>query len=158
LAAPLATSDLSLTVTKPFISADLALEGDPASTHPISRGQPVSGTITWTNNLPVKVNNMSITLTLNGQILDKLQVKAQNGFFNSNNSTILWDKSSDPSFAEVAPGQSGTEGFTFAALPASAGTFKNPEINLSVSVDADRATETGVPEKVEASAAIKALV
>jgi len=158
IAAPLAVADLSLTVTKPFISVELALKGSTASTHVISRGEEVTGTIRWINNLPVRVQNVNVTLTLNGQILDRFKVRASQGFYNSNTSSITWDRSTDPDLVDVAPGESGVQEFTIAALPQSAGEFKNPEILLSVSVNGSRLSEMNVPEAVQASASAKAVV
>jgi hypothetical protein len=158
VAAPLAMSDLSLTVTKPFVSVSLALDGDSSSVHPIVRGQDVTGTVNWVNNLPVRVQNLSIILSLNGQILDRFRVRATGGFYNSNTSQITWDRSTDSKFADIAPGASGTEDFTIAALPTSSGAVKNPEINLQVSVTADRLSESNVPESLQTSANMKALV
>lgn len=158
VSSPLAMSDLSLTVAKPFISVELSLEGDTASVHAIPRGQAITGSVRWINNLPVRIQNLTITLTLGGQILDRFKVSASNGFYNSNTSKITWDRSTEPSFADIAPGQSGSEDFTIGALPATAGSFKNPEITLDVGVTTDRLSETNVPEALAASASMRAPV
>lgn len=158
ITAPLATSDLSLTITKPFLSAVLQLEGDPSATHAIARGREVAGTITWTNNLPIRIQNVAITLSLNGQLLDKTKVRGENGFYNSNSSSILWDRSTNPNFIDVAPGASGSQKFSFAALPAGMGVYKNQNIKLSVAVKGDRLTETNVPESLQSFAVVDALV
>lgn len=158
ISAPLASSDISVAIQKPFISAELALEGDASPTHAIVRGTDISGTVTWTNNLPVRVQNAVITLSLNGQILNRTKVKAEKGFYNSNTSSITWDRTTDSALGDLAPGESGTEAFIFAALPSNQGSFKNPDIKLSVTVKGDRLSETNVPESLQSTASIDALV
>lgn len=158
ITAPLATSDLLMTITKPFISAAMEIEGQTSATHAIARGDDISGTIKWTNNLPVRVQNASITLSFNGQILDRTKVKSDKGFFNSNTSALTWDRTTDPVLANLAPGQTGTESFTFAALPVNFGSFKNPDIKLTVTVTGNRLSETNVPEAVQSSSVVDVLV
>jgi hypothetical protein len=158
IVAPLASSEVALTVTKPFVSVSLSLDGSVADTHTIKRGIEVKGAITWTNNLPAKVQDVQITLSLNGAILDKTTVKAQKGFYSSNNSSILWSKQTDSDLADVAPGESEVLEFSFAAFPPAQGTFKNPELSLSVDVAARRQSEANVPVAIHSSTATKAIV
>ncbi len=158
IVAPLAASELSLTVTKPFVSVALSLAGSSADTHTVTRGKEVTGEIRWTNNLPVKVQNVKITLNFNGAILDRTSVKTQKGFYSSNTSSILWSKETDPTLADVAPGESETLSFAFATLPVSQGVFKNPTVHLSVNVEAERQSESNVPSIVKSSVATDAVV
>ncbi len=158
IAAPLSTSDISLAIQKPFISAGLSLGDSTAPVQAIPRGTDIAGRVTWTNNLPVRIQNVVIVLSLNGQIIDRVKVKAEKGFYNSNNSTITWDRTTQGELADVAPGASGSESFTFAALPPGQGSYKNPDIKLSVTVKGDRLSETNVPESLQSSASIDALV
>jgi hypothetical protein len=158
IAAPLATSDVSLAIEKPFISVVLALEGDTAATHAISRGSDVSGTITWTNNLPVRIQNVVIILSLNGQIINRAKVRAEKGFYNSNTSSITWDRSTNSNLTSVDPSGSGVENFILSTLPPGQGSYKNPNVKLSVTVKGDRLSELNVPEAFQSTATIDALV
>ena len=158
ISAPLATAEADMTVAKPFISAAVSLDNSIADQHTIVRGQNVTGSIAWTNNLPVAVQNLSITLAINGALLDKTTVLATQGFYSSSNSSIVWDKTTDSDFTAVAPGQSGTFGFSFSTLPLSQGPYQNSELDFAVTVHADRSTEGNVPGSVDSRAATKALV
>lgn len=159
IVAPLATSDMALTITKPFISVRLGfLNGDIEETRIIRRGNEVAGSITWINNLPVRVQNVQITLALNGTILDRGSVKAQGGFYSSNNTSILWSKATNPVLADVAPGGSQTLTFSFNTIPESGGTFRNPELSLKVDVEGQRQSETNVPATVRSTASANLLV
>jgi hypothetical protein len=158
IAAPLATGEADLTVTKPFISTSIALNGSVAEEHIIARGARVEGEIEWTNNLPVAVQNLSIVVSVKGQILDQTTLIVPRGFYSSSSGTMVWDKTTDGNLAEVAPGATQTYPFTFSTLPSTKGAFRNPEIDFVVTVKASRSTEGNVPEIVNATAATKALV
>lgn len=158
ISAPLATAEADTTITKPFISASIALNDSIADQHTLVRGQGVSGQVFWTNNLPVAAQNLSITLSLNGAVLDRTSVRATQGFYSSSKSSIQWDKSTISDFAAVPPGQSGSLAFSFATLPLSQGTLQNPAINFTVTVHADRSSEGNVPGTVDSTTATKALV
>lgn len=158
ISAPLATAEADTTVAKPFISAAIALDNSIADQHTIVRGKGINAQVAWTNNLPTAVQNLVITLSLKGKILDRTSVRVPQGFFNSSNSSIVWDKTTFPNFAAVAPGQSGILSFSFATLPLAQGKFQNPELDLAVTVHANRFTEGNVPGTVDSSASTKALV
>ncbi len=158
ITAPLATAQQTLTVTKPFISVGLLLNGSIADQHTIMRGKDVEGEIDWTNNLPVSVQNLSVELEIHGRIFDPVRVKVPQGFFSSSNSSILWDKNYQSGFVNVTPGQSGALAFSFATLPVGQGNFRNPSIDFTVTVHASRMAEGNVPEAVNSSAETKALV
>ncbi len=156
--APLASADTTLTVTKPFISVALALDGKVAPEVSITRGKEVRGDIRWTNNLPDRVQNVEIELELDGQILDKTQIRPEKGFFFSGQDKIVWSRETDPLLADVAPGASGIASFSFATLPLSRGSFRNPEVELTVHVRSRRVSESNVPETVTASITQKVIV
>lgn len=154
IAAPLATGTGTVTVAKPFVSISLALDGSVSSEQVVERGREIRGDIRWTNNLPVRVQDVEIELAMNGAILDRSKVKAEQGFFRSGNQTITWSKETQPKLADVAPGVSDVASFTFSTLPQTGGLFRNPELNLIVTVRARRLSESNVPEVVESTAKV----
>lgn len=158
IAAPLSSADLSVTVTKPFISLSLALDGRVASEHVIPRGKEVRGDVSWVNNLPVRAQDVTIELSLKGAILDRTLVDADHGFFRSSDNTLIWSRETDSALADVAPGASGVASFSFSTLPLGKGTFRNPELALSVVVKARRLSEVNVPETISSSAGARAVV
>lgn len=158
ISAPLAASETDLTVAKPFVSASILLNGSVADQHTVARGAAVSGEVDWANNLPVAVQNLSITLSLKGSLIDPATVRVQQGFYDSAHSQIVWDKTTNPDFAGVGPGKSGALSFSFSTLPLSKGTFKNTEIDFAAAVHANRSSEGNVPQTVDSSASTKALV
>ncbi len=158
ITAPLAATDVALTVAKPFVGLKLTLNGSSAPELPIARGTPISGTLEWNNNLPVSIQDVEITLKNDGNILDKTSVSAANGFYRSVDSTLVFNKESDADLASVEPGASEKLTFTFAALPSSRGTFKASQITLSAAVRGNRIGESSVPEVITSSASMRAIV
>ena len=58
IAAPLAAEDVDLTVRKPFVSADIAVNGAVVSEVVITRGVVTKAEVRWTNNLPIDVHDV----------------------------------------------------------------------------------------------------
>jgi hypothetical protein len=158
ITAPLSVSDMTLVVTKPFVSVALDLDGASGSEFATSRGKQITGTVHWTNNLPVRVQDIDIQVSLKGTILDKSSVSAQKGFYRSSDNTITWSKETEPSLADVDAGVSGSENFVFSTFPPSVGSYKNPELEVDVTVRARRISETNVPETVTSSASTRVVV
>jgi hypothetical protein len=58
-------------------------------------GETISAQITWVNNLATRIIDGQIIVNLSGNVFDKSLVKpGNNGFYDSINSQIIWDKSS----------------------------------------------------------------
>ncbi len=156
--APLAATDISLLVAKPFVSVQLSLNGDSAPEKNIQRGVPVRGEIRWTNNLPTRIQDVEIQLRLNGAVLDKSSVKSEQGFYRSSDTTIIFSPETDRRLEDVSPGESQFATFEFAALPQNAGSFRSPQITLAATVRGKRTAEGNVQEEVGSSAKAVALV
>lgn len=158
LAAPLAAGEKAVRLTKPFVSASLALGGAVTTEHVAGRGESVRGDVRYTNNLSGRVQDVEIVVSLAGAVLDRASVRPENGFYNSSQNTITWNKETNPALADVAAGVSDVLTFSFAPLPLESGTFRNPEINLDVKVAARRISESNVPETVESKSHARVVV
>lgn len=158
VSAPLATADTDFMIAKPFITASLALDGDTSATHIIRRGQPVRVDVAWQNNLPTNVQDLEIDVSLNGTILDRTSVAPVKGFFRSADNTVIFSPENDPSLADVPPGTSGVASFSFSSVPPGSGVFKNPEVDLAVTVTAHHLTDANSPQTVTSSASASAVV
>jgi hypothetical protein len=141
----------TITVTRPFISATLAVGGKTGSTVAVSPGQNISGTIQWKNNLADPVSNIEVELKLSGPVLDQGSVQSPNGFYQSSDNTITWTSAQDPSLAQVAPGAQGTLNFSFATqAPGTGGVvYTNPKVTLTLNVKGTRGSDQA-PESVSA--------
>jgi hypothetical protein len=139
--APFVTSLSAITIRRPFVSADIFVNGSTDSEYVSSAGGKVETVISWRNNLSTPVSNVSITVKLSGNSLNKATVQADGGFYRSTDNTIIFNKTTDSSLANLEPGQTGESKFTFSSFGVNTVTgagLSNPTIGLDVSVSGER--------------------
>ncbi|HEY4477719.1 MAG TPA: hypothetical protein VJB09_00385 [Candidatus Paceibacterota bacterium] len=144
----------TMLINKPFVESSIFVNGVYSKEYAINSGAPLSGEVRWANNLDTKVNDMEIRLKLSGNAMNRKSIKAPKGFYNSIEDTIVWDKNTDPSFAEVEPGESGLVSFSVASkqLYSSAdGILNQPIINLYASISGKQAVASNVAKKIESN-------
>lgn len=124
-----------IAITKPFLDAKILVNGQDKTEYTVSGGQNIEGQIAWSNNLPTRITDGQIIVSLSGNVFDKSTVNPQNGFYDSVASQIIWDKNSVPQLEEINPGESGTVSFSF--KPTSLigqSSIKNPQVSINVSI------------------------
>jgi hypothetical protein len=135
---------------KPFLSTDLFINGQGDEFVNISRGEQIQGSVQWKNNLPNQVLDLEIRVQLKGDLLDRSQIQALDGFYDSLNDTLVWNKNTLDPFVRVPAGESGVLNFTIQTFaPRTDGTIKNPQLEFDVSVRALEDSEGKVPKVVE---------
>lgn len=150
LAVSYMTQDTPVTVTAPFITTSIALNGDSSPNIVITPGSHQSAIVSYTNTLLTSVTDANISIALSGSAIDYNSIQTTSGFYNSANHTIVFSQDTDPALAQLAPGASGVGAFTFATLPSTTGVFA-PTIAFNISVSGTRVGQTNVPESVTAS-------
>ncbi len=159
LATAFVTSNNTITIKRPFLSVDVALNGNRTPQLVAGSGRAVRADVTWTNNLSTPVTDAQIEVVLRGSALDKNSVSVEQGFYRSLDTTILFDKTTDGRLASIKPGAVETTSFTFS--PQHLGdiaSLKNPTIALIVNVKGKRVSEARVPENIASSASREVLV
>ncbi len=136
-----------MTIQKPFISLDIAIDNDTASANHIGQfDSPEHVEIDWSNNLSVPISNLTITAKLTGSAYNKSDVEAGQGVFDSLNNQIVWNQQTNGEFGSVAAGDSGNVIFTI--TPKDLGVpnkqIVNPNLTFDVSVMGNRAQESNV--------------
>ncbi len=129
-------------IKKPFIDARLLVNGIYQNEYATDANTNIQGQIQWTNNLPTKINDMVITAKLSGSALDRKRISSQ-GFYNSADDTITWDKNSEPQFAEIGPGETGTANFSLFPLSlfSGSGLIANPVVKVDISISGKQPLE-----------------
>lgn len=139
----LAEAAPTLTVSKPFISAKLALNGSNSDSVSTAFGQSITGNLDFTNTLPNQINDVSVKINIVGGALDKNSVQVGGGgFYQSTDNSIVWDKNSNSEFSQINPGDSKNLTFSFSTLKLSSGT-KNPKVDISVFISGTRTSSDG---------------
>jgi len=144
------TQDAPVTITAPFITTTLALDGDTRPDLVITPGSHHSVTVSYVNTLSTNVTNATIAIALSGSAIDYDSVRTTSGFYRSLDHTIVFSRDTDPSLATLAPGASGIGSFSFSTLPPEK-IAPAPSVTFTVSVSGTRVGQTNVPEQVNAS-------
>jgi hypothetical protein len=124
----------TVTIIKPFLEANI-LVNDTSSL-----GEKVNVRITWANNLSDRITDGEIIANLGGNVLDKMSVDPGEGFFDSQNSRIIWDKNSNSDLSSIEPGEKGELNFSIKSLSSLSGdsSIKDPQMTIDVSIKGRR--------------------
>ncbi len=123
-------------IVKPFLEAQILVNGKDSSIYSVSGGEVVNAEIFWTNNLSSKITDAEIYATISGNAFDRNTINPGEGFYNSATNKIFWDKNTISDLASVEPGARGSVRFSF-KTNSFAGTdnaTKDPNITLDVSI------------------------
>ena len=150
---PMLTASQKILIRRPFVAADLSLNGDTTGDLLAESGVPIKGEIILTNNLSERLADVSVELTMRGDSIDPSSVQVKRGIFDSVNKKITWQARGDPSLAVVAAGDQITLPFVFNTFQGGAMAsrgLKNQEISFDAVIKAKRFSEDRVPEEVSA--------
>jgi len=144
-----ATKVLTVSLVKPFISLGMLINQNADNTLPINVGNKIRANISWQNNLPEKVYDMSVVIKFTGATLDKSSVSVENGFYNSSDNSITFDQNGIPALSTVNPSDLGNMNFDFASLIPSSDSrvsFTNSQIVMDITVLGSRGSSGGSSE------------
>ena len=134
----------TITVRRPFITAELVVNGKTLPESVSRSGDLVRVDIEWINNLPTAVVNTDIEVSIEGDAVDRSSVSPGRGFYRSGDSVIIWNKTHEPDLAEIAPGETGKTSFSFSLNDdgsVQGGSWRNPEIKLGLVIKGTRVSE-----------------
>ena len=144
LASVFTTGTTQFEIEQPFIDVELSIDSS-GSNAIIETGQPVTVAIDLENSLSNTVYDAVVTTELSGNALSSLDISVNEGFYDSNTNTIIWDVSQVPDLEQLLPGDK--ERFTFSLAPAP-DAARTPQIDFKVDVKARRVSERNVPEEL----------
>ncbi|MBN2093959.1 MAG: hypothetical protein JW740_01100 [Candidatus Zambryskibacteria bacterium] len=139
----------SVLIKKAFIGLQVLVGGKDGDF--VARGGvPVSTSILVRNNLPSKLYNTTVEVFFGGAAFNEGSVvPGNNGFFQSSNDSILWDKRSSPDLAEMDTGALEEFSFQLITLPyEDIAQGKRPEVEITVKVRGERVLDSGSTEEV----------
>lgn len=99
------------TIAAPLLLAKTTLNGMRLGS--LGPGSRVDGNIYFKNNLPQKVENISILLSFPEKFVQLETVKGEHGFYDVTKQTLTWNPASESRLQELAPGEEGTLAFSF---------------------------------------------
>lgn len=142
-------SFFDLTVTSSGKSVAVAY---PRDTVPIRIG--------WQNTLPERVVNARVEAVVSGNVFDRGSVRpTEGGTYRSVDNTVLWDKNTTGSLAELSPGDTGSVSFSLSSLydPSYMQSVRNPYIDVDVTIIGDRVAQDVTPISSTARISVRLL-
>lgn len=132
----------TLAIQRPQLEAVVTLDNSSEPIVVASPGEEVDARIVFTNNLPERILEPSISVTFQGEALDESAISGDRGaFYASSENALTWDKSGDKEFEALEPGATSEVEFSFASLSAFSSGFpktKNPDVTLEIAVRGTR--------------------
>lgn len=130
-----------LSLKKSSVGLDISINEQTDKDVAINVGSRNRISIFWRNNLPERIYNMVVKVKFTGQALNKESFSVENGFYNSFDNSIVFDKGSISLLSVVNPLDTGDMNFDFSTLlPASSPSvsFGNSSIKLDITVLGNR--------------------
>lgn len=148
IAALFADAKTEYLLTKPFLQTDILVGNVKASTHSVSSDSDVPVTIAYKNNTNVKLQNVEVTLSLEGDAIDESSIRARDGTYDSRTNTLRFTRSGVVEFTNLEPGAAGVLSISF-RTKGSVSLDSNEEIKLVASAKARRVGENQIAEAVQ---------
>jgi len=118
----------TVSITKPFLETNILVD------ETSSLGEKLNVRITWANNLSSMITDGEIIANVSGNVLDRMSIDPSDGFFDSLNNRIVWDKNSNSDLANIEPGAKGEVSFTMASLKDAPSGIVDPQMAVDVSI------------------------
>lgn len=130
-------------IAKPFLEAKILVNDQDLSSYTANGGEKVDVTISWVNNLSTRIVDAQIIAKISGNVFDRTEVTPFNGFYDSVNSQIIWDKNTVSNLSSIEPGESGSFNFSFKplSLVGLSNNIKDPQVLISVSINGRQPSE-----------------
>ncbi|HVM73315.1 MAG TPA: hypothetical protein VMU13_00320 [Candidatus Paceibacterota bacterium] len=154
---PLGSIPFDVAIAQPFMGLTILVNNASSSPAVITPDEKITVTINYQNNLSTDITNAVVVAQLSGFQIDGTTVSSPDGFYRSNDNTVLWNQTTtNGNLALLTPGQSGQLTFSFTA-PSSAvlANTPNPSIGISINAAGNRVDETGVPQNLQSVATSK---
>lgn len=126
-------------IRKPVLEAHIAISGDDSDYYSARDREQVRADVVWSNNLPNRIVDAEITVHFSGNAYDKDSVSVSDGFYDSLNNQIVWNRNTNSELSSIEPGGKGHMSFTFNPKASSSG-LREPQVVIEVSM---RGSEAG---------------
>ncbi len=108
----------TVSIERPFIGLNVSFNGEEVPIYIAPAARSITTAVRFQNNLPDKLLNPRLEVSLSGPALDKTSVAVRdNGFYDPGNSTIVWNLVNNFGNPELNPGEGGRVSLNFSSLP-----------------------------------------
>jgi hypothetical protein len=127
----------TVAIERPSIALDVTFNGENVPVYIAPAARSISTSIKFRNNLPDRLLNPRLDVSLSGAALDKFSVIASNnGIYDSGSGKISWNLADPLGGSELAPGEDGQVSLNFSSLPSSSLSGEANDIKLNLSITA----------------------
>lgn len=138
-------------ITRSFIAVDVSLNQEEGDITAVA-GESIEGLITWVNSVTSAIAGAEIKIAFSGDAFDADSVGVSNGYYRSNDKTIVFDRTTEQELNNLSPGETGVGAFRFALADAQAlKNSRGPSAVLTISVSGRKVDEGGREEVVRST-------
>lgn len=151
---PYGSTFSTVLMRRSFVDLSASLSGQSDPEIDVDPGDTTRASVAWTNNLPDKLINATVSVKFTGTALDQARVSTASGSYRSLDNTITWTQQHDDQLAVVNPGESGQIAFDFGTLDTSkleALAATSPYIKVDITFSATRVTQGGPGDAVQST-------
>ncbi|MBX4198777.1 hypothetical protein KW800_00645 [Candidatus Parcubacteria bacterium] len=131
----LSSDSVVIAINRPSLDLGVKLNGDSSAVYSAPAGQPIHMVIDFKNNLSSNLISPQIEVKLSGASLDRNKVDPGSiGFYDSNQSRVVWNQSNDSDLSNLAPGKEGSVSLNLASISAPTAGSNNQKIDLVVTL------------------------
>lgn len=147
MASVFTTKTHTITLEEAFVNLVATVNGKSGDTVVVNSKESASVEIAFTNTLATALYDGIIEVHLSGNALDKSKVTSGQGYYNSVDNTIMWDRNSVQELQEIAPGKKSTVSFNFTPSTDQGGS-RTPQVEFEVNVKGKRVREDNVSQEL----------
>lgn len=127
------------TIKRSFVNANFTINGSSRSEVVVKPGSEISVFVNWGNNLSDRVMDGKVVVKLDSDLIDKYSISSPDGFYDSSDGTITWEKTNTSGLADLGPGETGNSSFKFDLKNLDQNTaIEQPSLKISLSFEGRR--------------------
>lgn len=130
-----------VTLTKPLLNAYILLGTENSKIISVDPNNYVQGVLVYRNISNNRILDPIFRINISGVALDESSILPIDGFYNSNEKQIIWNKDTNPELLTIPPNKEGRLSFTFRVLPSTIEgirSISNPSVKLALSLSGIR--------------------
>ena len=141
-----------VSLTRPILDAYLLLGTEKGKIISVDPNTYIQGELVYRNSSNIAVIDPVFKINIAGSALDEFSIIPTDGFYNSNNKEMFWDKNTLPDLFVIKPKSEGKLSFTFRVLPKyteEVNVVKDPSVKLSLSFSGIKDDGLGIVQNLE---------
>jgi hypothetical protein len=150
------SSQQTISIERPSLGLSVSFNGEATPIYVAPAGRGVSTTIRFQNNLPERIINPRLEVSISGGALDKQSIQVYgDGSYNSGSNRVTWDLTNLTGEPELLPGEGGSVSLSFASFAEEILPAGNRDIILELRLTGTPAGSGNKPVTVSESRTVR---